>query len=262
MAEVDDVVDPNKAGGGGDANHEAAIAEAVEKAVAGLKENNAALKAEKQQEREKAETFQNLIDSLGGVDALKGLGNADQIKQLAEMRKRLENDENGRLLNEGKHDEWFDRRVSSLRKDHENQIAEVSRREAEAAAKADGYLKSLRQKILETEVGSAATGSGIESSALIDVQLRAQREFTFDEERNTLVLRDQDGGLVFGKDGKSPKTVREWLDDQKDVSRHWWPSSKGGGANGSDRGGAAKDLSGLSMDDYSKTRKSQGFKPY
>lgn len=254
--------DPNAGGGGGDEDIEAKIAQAVEKAVVGLKENNGALKQEKTQLKEQFDTLQGLVESLGGADALKSLGNADTVKQLAEMRKRFEADENGKLLGEGKYDEWFDRRVGGLKKDYENQIAETAKRAEEAEKKSEGYLNAFRQKVLETEVASAAAGSGIESTALLDVQLRAQREFQFDAERNALVLRDQDGGVVFGKDGKSPKTVREWLDDQKEVSRHWWPPSKGGGAEGSERGGAGKDLGSLGFKEYQEQRKKDGFRPY
>ncbi len=111
-------------------------------------------------------------------------------------------------------------------------------------------------------MANAATASGIEPGALLDVQLRAQTQFTFDQERDTLVIRDSDGGVVFGKDGKSPKSIKEWLDDQKEVSRHWWPPSKGGGAEGSGRGsGGGKDMGSLSMAEYAAQRRKEGFKP-
>lgn len=246
---------------GGD-DIDAKIAQAVEAAVGGLKKTNEALKGEKTQIKEQYESLNGLIESLGGVETLKGLGSADTVKQILEMRQRFEKEESGKLLTEGKYDEWFDKRFQGARKDYENQIAEVAKARDEANAKAEGYLGSYRKKILETEVASAAAASGIEPGALIDVQLRAQNMFSFDQEREALVLRDQDGGVVFGKDGKSPKSIREWLDDQKEVSRHWWPASKGGGAEGSGRGGAGgKDIGSLSMSEYAAQRRKEGFRP-
>lgn len=45
------------------------------------------------------------------------------------------------------------------------------------------------------------------------------------------VLRDQDGCEVYGKDGKSPKFMVEWLEEKREVPEYriWWPESRGAG---------------------------------
>ncbi len=233
---------------------EARIAKAVEEQVAGLKKTNEELKNEKTQVAAKLDSFSQAIEALGGIDTLKGLGNADTIKQMVEMRSRFEKDEQGKLLTEGKYDEWFDKRTDALRKDHQNQMAQLQTlAESERKGKEMAEI-ALRKKVLETEVSSACGDAKVEPSAWLDVQLRAQQVFTYDPDRKRLVVRDSDGGVVFGKDGKTPKSIREWLDEQKDVSRHWWPSSKGGGAGGSDRLGDPKNLGSLDFAEYQRAR--------
>ena len=70
------------------------INQAVEEAVEGLKRTNAELKAEKTELKERHDALSAQFDKLGGDDG---------IEALVQMRARLENDEVGKLLAEGKH---------------------------------------------------------------------------------------------------------------------------------------------------------------
>ena len=239
------------------------IAAAVKEQTAGLKKTNSELKAEKktiQEELEKFKTLGEQIDALGGIEALKGLGDAETIKRLSELRKRFEADEQGKLLGEGKYDEWFDRRTEALRKDHASQLKKYEEKLAQRDEELSIATNALHSKVLETEVSSACNTVGVDPGAFLDVQLRAERTFKYDLERKIPVMRDKDGGIVFGKDGKTPKTITEWLEDQKEVSRHWWPASRGGGATGSTPGNRVDgDLSNLDMRQYAEKRREQGF---
>lgn len=250
--------------GGGDKQFtQADIDAAVDKSVSGLKSTNAALKEEKTAVKKQLDGMQAQFDQLGGEDG---------IKTLSEFQKKLAADEGTKLLADGKHEEWFDRRTEALRKDHENQIEALNEKLAVADAavtKADGRL--IKQ-VLKADVLSAAKDAGTVAEAANDIQLRAERAFKWDAERETLVLHDEEGGVLFGKDGKSPKGVSEWLGEQKEASRHWWPPSKGAGADGSGDAGGDKgdeDISQLPYDQFAKKRseqkrareKEQGFRP-
>lgn len=265
MPEENENLNQNNGGGGGgepDAAIQAQISKAIEDATAGLKRTNAELKNEKTTLKEQFDGINSVIEALGGIDAIKGLGNAETIKQMAEMQKRFAADEQGKLLSEGKYDEWFDRRTASLRKDHENQTLQLQKQLEEANGLVNSTQSELRAKVLETEVSTAIVDAGVVPEAKIDVQLRAERAFTYDPERKRFVMKDEDGGVVFGKDGSTPKTLREWIDDQKEVARHWFPPSQGGGLNGS-RGPAGKtSLEKLDMRAYSEQRKKDGFKTF
>lgn len=93
--------------------------------------------------------------------------------------------------------------------------------------------------------------------------LNADAMFTQSSEHKGMVIKDEDGGVVFGKDGKSPKTIVEWLEEHRDSGhkRHWFGASKGAGADGNLRGGerADEDLSEVtSVKDWRDKRKKLG----
>lgn len=238
------------------------ITKAVEEATSGLKKTNGDLKNEKTSLKEQFDGINAIIEGLGGLEAIKGLGNADTIKQLTEMQKRFMADEQGKLLAEGKYDEWFDRRTTALRKDHDNALKTLQDQLAEANERVGKSDRAYQNKVLETDVSAASLDAGVETTAMMDVRLRAEREFTFDAERNRFVLKDADGGIVFGKDGQTPKSIREWIEDQKETSRHWWPPSKGGGSEGGRRPGDKTALEKLDFRAYQEQRKKDGFKPF
>jgi hypothetical protein len=250
--------------GGGDKTFtQADIDAAVDKSVSGLKSTNAALKDEKTAVKKQLDGMTAQFDALGGEEG---------IKTLAEFQKKLASDESTKLLADGKHEEWFDRRTAALRKDHENQLEALNEKLVvadDAVKKADGRL--IKQ-VLKADVLSAAKDAGTVAEAASDIQLRAERAFKWDGEREALVLHDEEGGVLFGKDGKSPKGVSEWLTEQKESARHWWPPSKGAGADGSGDAGGDKgdeDISQLPYDEFAKKRaaqklareKERGFRP-
>ena len=159
-----------------------------------------------------------------------------------------------------------------MRKDHENQIETLNTKLADAGDAVQKAEARLIKQVLKADVLSAAKDAGTVPEAAADIQLRAERAFKWDAEREQLVLHDDEGGVLFGKDGKSPKGVREWLDEQKEASRHWWPPSKGAGADGSGDAGGDKgdeDISQLPFDQFAKKRTEQkrqrekdtGFRP-
>lgn len=239
--------------GGADAATKAAIDAAlkpVQEEAARMKAQNAELLDEKKKTSATLKTLQGQFDGLGGDEG---------IKSLVEMRKRLENDEVGKLLAQGKHEEWFEQRAAALKKDHLKQVEGLTGNVEKEKTARTALETKLRQTVLKSEVTAAAAKAGIKPEAIVDVQLRAERAFTFDTERDMLVIRDAGGGVVIGKDGKNPKSLGEWLDEQKEDARHWWPESKGGGASGSGGGGGAdsKDLSKVPFDQFKAERAKQ-----
>lgn len=236
---------------------------AIEKAVTGLKTTNTALKEEKTGIKKTLDAMQKQFEALGGEEG---------IKTLSEFQKKLSEDESTKLLSEGKHEEWFDRRTEALRKDHENQLTAIGEKLTAADETATKAVARFNKKVLEADVLSAAKDEETVPGAASDIQLRAERAFVWDDEKEIMVTKDDKGGVLFGKDGSSPKTVREWLVEQKENSRHWWPASKGAGADGSgDTGGdkGDEDMGKLPYDQFAKKRQAQkeakakerGFRP-
>ncbi len=213
--------DGGEGSGGGDTVTPDATAE-IEKATAGLKEKNRQLLDERKKDQQALKQLQSQFEKLGGEEGL---------AQLLKIKTNFEADENNKLLADGKYDEYRAKLTESMKRDHEKELAARDSKIEEANQRAEAAERQLHQTLLRTEVNAAAAKSGVEPSALEDIELRAERNFVFDSERQQLVLKDSEGGVVYGKDGK-PKSVAEWLEDQKEVAKHWWPPSTSGGASG------------------------------
>lgn len=196
---------------------DARIAEVTE----GLRKTNADLKAEKTEAKDK---LTSMLDSIGGEDGLKAL---------KAMQERLSKDELGKMLAEGKHEDWFEAKVGPLRQQYEAQIEAVSTKVTEADERAAKAVSALQDKVLEVDVSMAAVEAKVlnEPGVLRDIKRAAREVFKWSDEHEALV-REKDGVVVMGKDAKHPQTVAEWLATQTEESRHWWGASQGGGSKG------------------------------
>lgn len=228
---------------------------AVQNAVAGITANRDEILSEKRELKEQ------LLASVGQLD---GLGGKDGVNALLELKTRLEKDEMGKLVAEGKHDEWFDRRTQAMRADFENQMTGATGKLDEVSARADAAESRYTGLKIENEVRSACGSSEgfVGDGATSDALLRAQSTFEYDPKVG-VVIRDENGGIVLGKDGSTPKSVPEWLEEQKESSRHWWGISQGAGVNGSTgRGGPAEPsmdaVAKMSASEYDAYRKTKG----
>jgi len=79
---------------------------------------------------------------------------------------------------------------------------------------------------IEGQLRAVATDLKVIAPALEDVLLNGRSVFELDE-AGRVVTRDGIEGLTPGLDPKA------WLTDMQDKRPHWWPTSEGGGANGS-----------------------------
>lgn len=243
--------------GGGNPSIEAQIQAAVEQATQGLRQNRDQVLAEKRKLTEQFTALSNQLEALGG---------AEGIKRLTAMHDSLMKDELGKLLAEGKHDEWFERRTQALRGDYEQRVEALQKQLNEAAEGREAANTKLARTLLKTEVDAASVEAEVEKTALEDVRLAAEQVFTYDETIGKHVIQDENGVVLLGKDGQTPKTVLEWLEEQRQPRRHWFPPSQGAGANGAHGNnngnpGVAPDASAvskMSMSEYKQYRKTQG----
>lgn len=216
---------PEAEGDGGD-DLQAQITAEVSKATEGLSKTNKALKDEKKALKERLDALAGQLEMLGGEAG---------IKQLAEQRKKLLETEEGKLLAEGKHQEWHELKLKSYKQNHENQLTALQKNIDEATARATAAEKKLQKNLLKSSVAEARSAAKTLDSVGVqeDILNAAEKVFEYDPEYDAMVIKDKDEGVVFGKDGKTPKTVTEWLNEQQEPRRHWWPDSVSGGAQGS-----------------------------
>lgn len=249
MADDDD----NNGGGGGDD-----LQARIDEATAGLKKTNAELKAEKTAAKKLADDLAAKFEKLGGDEG---------IERLVAMREHLEKDEVGKLLAEGKHEEWFDKRASSLKADYEKKLAAMESQIAERDELLKASNGKLHSTLLDVGIGQACDKAGIiDQGAREHARMLAERQFAFDPEVGAHVLKDDDGSVVYGKDGKQPKTMAEWVEEKREVDtyRGWWPESRSAGFNHGGLPGdpdrRMKQLGSLDMNAYrqARTKEQQG----
>ncbi len=199
----------------------AAIATAVEASVSGLKTKNSELLGKLKETTGKLTQFETQFEGID-IDAVKGL------------LSRAGQDEETKLLTEGKVDEVFNRRTERLRGDYDKQLKTISER----AEKAESFAAKFQGKVLGDSVRGAALKAGALPEATDDIILRAKGVFTLNEDGDAVAV-DESGQVILGKDGKTPLTPLEWAESLRESAPHLWPRASGTFAPGGGSGKAA-----------------------
>lgn len=199
----------------------AAIQAAVTEATAGLKTNKEEILTEK---RALAQKLKDLEAKWGNLDP-------EAVKTLMA---RFENDEEAKLIADGKVDEVIENRTQRVVEQSKADVL-AAQTVAEERGTENTVLKArIKRLILDRAVQEAANEAGILPSAVTDATSRAHQLFQVGED-DTPVALDGDT-IVRGKDGKTALTVVEWLTGMQKSASHWWAPSSGGGGQGSGDG--------------------------
>lgn len=215
------------------------IEAALTEQTLGLKNKNEELKREK---LELAEVLKDIKDPEAAKAALKF----------------LEENEDAKLIKDGKIEELLEKKTSKLRSDHESKILELQQQLEEASHVGTSFKSMFETKMVEDEIRAAALKADVRPEALFDIMTRANSIFSFGED-GSVEARDKDGGLKKVKDD-IVMTPDNWIESLKDTAPHYWPASVGAGATGV--GGSAGDVmkkleslaSAGKMEDYRKLR--------
>jgi hypothetical protein len=206
----------------------AAIASAVDASVSGLKTKNTELLGKLKDTTGRLTQFESQFEGLN-IDAVKGL--------LAKAGQ----DEETKLLTEGKIDEVFGKRTERLRGEFDKQL----KTEKDRADKAESFAGKFRDKVLGDSIRSAAIKAGALPEAADDLILRAKGQFSLNEEGEAVAV-DKDGQAILGKDGKTPLSPLEWAESLRESAPHLWPRASGTNAPGGGGGNAALKRSEMS----------------
>jgi hypothetical protein len=151
----------------------------------------------------------------------------DDLKELGELRNRLEKDEDFKLIKEGKHEEVFTKRLEKMRAEHDKQIEKLTATMKTEIDAANKRTQMYEGRVMENALRQAATEVGIHPQAVRDALFQGRTVFVLDENGNAVQKRE-DGSLVIGKDGKSPFTPKEWLESMRAEAPHWFPAAGNG----------------------------------
>jgi hypothetical protein len=156
----------------------------------------------------------------------------DEVKKLAEEKRRLEESQQ---LKGGEVDKVVESRLKTAKTEWDKQFNAVS-------AERDVLNSRLTAIQIDQGVITVATKKGLRPTAIPDITARARVVFKLVE--GAPRAYEADGQTVrVGKDGITPMTLDEWVDQQVADAPHLFESNAGGGAAGSGSGGAGNNRS-------------------
>jgi hypothetical protein len=174
--------------------------------------------------KERLEEFRtNNIELQKQIDKYKGVDPVKYAELMAIQNKIAERE----LLEKGEVDKIVDLRVTAMREEKDGQITALTTDLTSARAQ-------LHSLLIDNVIKSGAIQLGVIPAAVDDVVLRAKGVFTV--ENGVPTPKSPDGAVIYGKDGKAPMSVTEWLGTLKGSAAHLFHGSKGSGAGGGDRG--------------------------
>jgi hypothetical protein len=215
------------------------IDKAVKEATSGLASNRDEILAEKKALQAK---FEETSKTWEGLDPA----------AVRNIMSRLENDEEARLLAEGKTDAVIERRTERLKADHAKQLANLEKQIADLSTNYTGAVSTVKQLKVEGSLRQAAVELGLVPSAIEDALSRAMNVFKVGEDGK--LLAEENGSTAYGKDGRTPLTPSEWLESMKEKAPHWFPAPVGGGAGGGNGRGGSHTISRADARDVAKYR--------
>ncbi len=208
----------------------AAISEAVDKAVAGLKSNRDEVLREKKQLSESLRAFE-------GLDAVK----------VREMMANINKSEETRLIADGKLEDVWALRSTAMQKHYDTEIVSKNTKITDLTKSEIALQSQLADLKIDTVLRSAASKLKLLPAAVDDAIFLGRSMFKMQKD-GSLNIVDKNGFVQPGTDGKTPIQPEEWLQGLKDVKPHWWAQSGGVGATGG--AGGSENNNNLSRDRF------------
>lgn len=222
--------DGGSGGGGGKIDFDspevkAALQAKIDEAVTGLKSKNAELIAKEKKLKEQVAQFD-------GVD----------LEKIKNLQKQIAENEEMRLLSEGKLEEVVARRTENALKAKDSEIGAKD-------AKLTEYEKLLKKKeeklaelVIDGQIREAYIALDYEPTALDYVLMEGRKVFVMDD-KGIAIPKDEHGNTIFGKDAKSPISAKEYLEGLVEKKPFLRKPSKGSGTQGNSGSRTFGDLS-------------------
>jgi hypothetical protein len=177
-------------------------------------------------------------------DKLKEFDGFDPAAMKA-LKDRLDQDDDAKLLAEGKKQQVIEKYTERMRAQHASELEALNKKLQEADQRTDRY----RGAVLDNHI--RAVTSDLHKGAVEDALLHARQLFSLDDKGNAVQL-DSEGNPVLGKDGKTPFTPKEWIELQKELKPHWFPSNTTGSNNGNPRDGSSTNGKTIKRADFER----------
>lgn len=144
---------------------------------------------------------------------------------------KLENQEERKLLEDGKIDDVVARRMAAMREDYETQLTALTKARKDVASERDTMKDKLGELLIDrdVQVNIGELGVKVLPGALDDILARARKIWRITETGDMLAMQGEN--KVFGKEGQ-PLKMTEWAATLVDKAKHLFERSSGGGAGG------------------------------
>lgn len=154
---------------------------------------------------------------------------ASALESLRETKKRVED---GKLVEETSLEEATANRLTEATNSFKTQLSDMAKDRDVHKTRADSADKRAEAMQVENAIRLAASDSDI---AMIDkavsfVMPKALSTFRVDEGK--IVPKAVDGTVLYGSDGVTPMSMKEWLLKERDENDFLFRGAKGGGASG------------------------------
>lgn len=153
----------------------------------------------------------------------------EEIRAILDRVPELETIAASKNINDEKLNELAETRFRAKFAPLERELGTLKTAVAEKDTLIQQFQDRERTRTIHDGVRSEAAKSKVVDTAIEDVLMLAERAFEVDEQGN-LVTKDLPGQTP----GLQPSV---WLQEMQAKRPHWWPASKGGGANGGGAGG-------------------------
>jgi hypothetical protein len=190
------------------------------KQIDGLKKNHDLLLDEKKKLQER---FKGITNPEEAMKALKLVTENDEV----------------RLLAEGKFDEVVAKRVSAALGEHEEVLKGLNDKLSNTEMNATKYRSMYQDTVRDIAIRQAGAAAKVQPSAMEDLLRRGRDMFTVGEDEVSVEARDKNGKLIKTEDDKV-LTVALWIEGLKKIAPHLWPQSVSG--DFVPGGGSADDL--------------------
>lgn len=178
------------------------------------------------------------FDALGEIDPDQYAADMSELASLRELG------EAGKNPSKAKLDELVNAEIARKVTPLQRELDVVKKERDEFKSAADNATGEIRSTKIKDAARAAALELGVQSTAIDDVLLYAERQLELTDEGDVITreLKDVKPGL----------TPKDWLTDMQNARPHWWPASQGGGARGG-KGGESIDKNPWSADHWSMT---------
>lgn len=161
-----------------------------------------------------------------------------------DMRNTRQRVKDGELREGRQIEEAIAKRTEEMRKGYQDQLAAEAREKNAWKQRAEAEQGRFKEQVVVSAIRDACLDGelGILSGAVDDVTERAKRVFRVsDEGRLTAYNGD---AVIYGGDGTSSVTPKEWVAKLKDSHAHYFKGSHGGGAGGEGGATLSKPIAG------------------